>query len=79
MHFPFLINLRILNIGGMTVILVNFTCDSPMRLMLKTHHLAILPSQCGWSALMAAVYKRHDDVALRMIEAGATPHIQDQV
>ncbi|CAI8035374.1 Ankyrin-3 [Geodia barretti] len=32
----------------------------------------------GWSALMAAVYKRHDEVALRIIQAGATPHLQDK-
>ena len=36
-------------------------------------------NQTGWSALMAAVYKSHKDVALRLIEAGATPHIQDAV
>ena len=35
--------------------------------------------QTGWSALMAAVYKSHKDVALRLIEAGAIPHIQDAV
>ena len=35
--------------------------------------------QGGWSALMAAVYKRHDEVALRIIQAGATPHLQDKV
>ena len=28
---------------------------------------------------MAAVYKRFDDVALRIIEGGATPHLQDNV
>ena len=28
---------------------------------------------------MAAVYKRHDEVALRIIQAGATPHLQDEV
>ena len=28
---------------------------------------------------MAAVYKRHDEVALRIIQAGATPHLQDKV
>ena len=28
---------------------------------------------------MAAVYKAHEDIALRLIEAGATPHIQDGV
>ena len=36
-------------------------------------------SQSGWSALMAAVYKHHDDIALRLCEAGATPHLQDKV
>ena len=35
--------------------------------------------QSGWSALMAAVYKGYDDVALRIIQAGATPHLQDKV
>ena len=28
---------------------------------------------------MAAVFKRHDDVALRIITAGAAPAIQDKV
>ena len=28
---------------------------------------------------MAAVYKRHDEVALRIIQTGATPHLQDKV
>ena len=28
---------------------------------------------------MVAVYKRHDEVALRIIKAGATPHLQDKV
>ena len=28
---------------------------------------------------MASVYKRHDEVALRIIQAGATPHLQDKV
>ena len=28
---------------------------------------------------MVAVYKRHDEVALRVIKAGATPHLQDKV
>ena len=28
---------------------------------------------------MAAVFKGHDDIALRIIRAGATPHIQDKV
>ena len=28
---------------------------------------------------MAAVYKRFDDVTLRIIEGGATPHLQDNV
>ena len=28
---------------------------------------------------MAAVCKCHEDIALRLIEAGATPHIQDRV
>ena len=28
---------------------------------------------------MAAVYKRHKDVALRIIQAGAAPHLQDKV
>ena len=28
---------------------------------------------------MAAVYKAHEDIAMRLIEAGATPHIQDGV
>ena len=28
---------------------------------------------------MAAVYKHHDEVALRIIKAGATPDIQDKV
>ena len=35
--------------------------------------------QDGWSALMAAVFKSFDDIALRLIQAGATPHIQDKV
>ena len=36
-------------------------------------------SQSGWSALMAAVFQRHDEVSLRIIKAGATPHLQDKV
>ena len=28
---------------------------------------------------MAAVYDCHEDIALRLIDAGATPHIQDCV
>ena len=28
---------------------------------------------------MAAVYNCHEDIALRLIEARATPHIQDRV
>ena len=35
--------------------------------------------QGSWSALMAAVYKGHEAIALRIIEAGATPHLQDKV
>ena len=38
-----------------------------------------LTFQTGWTALMAAVLKDYHDVALRIIEAGATPHIQDHV
>ena len=37
-----------------------------------------LTLQSGWSALMAAVWRSHEEVALRMIEAGATPDIQDK-
>ena len=35
--------------------------------------------QSGWSALMAAVFNFYDDVALRILRAGAAPHIQDNV
>ena len=28
---------------------------------------------------MAAVYSNHNNIALKLIEAGATPHIQDKV
>ena len=35
--------------------------------------------QVSWSALMAAVYNGHEAIALRIIEAGATPHLQDKV
>ena len=28
---------------------------------------------------MAAVFKGHNDIALRLITAGATPHLQDKV
>ena len=38
-----------------------------------------LTLQSGWSALMAAVWRSHVEVALRLIEAGATPDIQDKV
>lgn len=35
--------------------------------------------QSGWSALMAAVYQHHDKIAMRLIEAGATPDLEDKV
>ena len=35
--------------------------------------------QTGWSALMEAVFKARENIALRLIEAGATSHIQDNV
>ena len=35
--------------------------------------------QSGWSALMAAVYNCHNEIALRLIEAGATPDLEDKV
>ena len=41
--------------------------------------LNLCSHQSEWSALMAAVYKRHDEVALRIIKGGATPHLQDKV
>ena len=41
-------------------------------------HFGVL-LQKGWTALMEAVDKGHDDIALRIIKAGATPHIQHKV
>ena len=39
----------------------------------------IFLSQDGWSALLAAVYMGHERIALKLIEGGATPRIQDKV
>ena len=36
-------------------------------------------SQTGWSALLAAVYIEHEEIVLRLLEAGARPDIQDKV
>ena len=35
--------------------------------------------QSGWSALMAAVWNGHEEIAFKLIDAGATPNIQDKV
>ncbi|CAI8053972.1 hypothetical protein GBAR_LOCUS29495 [Geodia barretti] len=32
----------------------------------------------GWSALMAAVFKRHDDIVIKLLEGRAAPLIQDK-
>ena len=39
----------------------------------------MLVFQTGWSVVMAAVHNNHEDIALRLIEAGPTPDIQDNV
>ena len=41
--------------------------------------MELCPLQTGWSALMAAVYKHHDDIVEQLLKGGATPLIQDKV
>ena len=40
---------------------------------------SLYPSQTGWSALLGAVYMGHDEIVLRLLEAGARPDIHDEV
>ena len=36
-------------------------------------------TQVGWSALLASVHKEHEEITLRLTEAGANPHLQNLV